>query len=109
MHSSHWHPIATAPCNQILEVRVLETGVLSTLEFPCSKTNTESWIDADLGNRVMIEPVEWRLWHHKAPQQPHRAEMQLNGRSGIIHTHQFIEPVEAVSIAARIRRWFKIR
>jgi hypothetical protein len=72
------------------------------------KTNTELWIDADLGNRMSIEPVEWRPWHHKASPEPHRAEIQLNDRHAKAHAHKFKRQAQAPSIIARILRWFKI-
>jgi hypothetical protein len=30
-HSSHWHPVSTAPYNQDLEIRANEDGVISAL------------------------------------------------------------------------------
>ena len=39
VHLSHWHPISTAPCNQELELRIVENDEILTLEFPCLQTN----------------------------------------------------------------------
>jgi len=70
VHLHHWHPISTAPFNQDLELHIAEGGAILTLEFPCRRTNVGDWINADLGTRVEIHPVEWRVWQH-GPQPYH--------------------------------------
>jgi hypothetical protein len=65
-HLSHWHPISTAPHNQDLEIRVLDENALIKLPFPCRRTNASDWINTDLGTRVYVQPVRWRIWQ-KAP------------------------------------------
>ena len=65
-HLAHWHPISTAPHNQDLEIRVLDENALIKLPFPCRRTNASDWINTDLGTRVYVQPVRWRIWQ-KAP------------------------------------------
>jgi len=86
-HLSHWHPISTAPFNQDLELRVIEAGSVSTLPFPCRQTNSAVWINADLGTRLEIQPVAWRVWQHARSPQPHRSPVEINDKSGLLHTH----------------------
>jgi hypothetical protein len=61
-HLSHWHPITTAPCNQILEIRVIDSNKLMTLPFPCKRNNYGDWINVDLDTRVSVKPARWRVW-----------------------------------------------
>jgi hypothetical protein len=61
-HLSHWHPISTAPHNQDLEIDALDKNALIKLPFPCRRTNASDWINTDLGTRVNIQPVRWRVW-----------------------------------------------
>src|SRR3974377_1275689 len=80
---SHWHLISTAPCNHELELRIVESGKVVTLEFPCLQTNVETWINVDLGSAIRIKPVQWRVWQREKSPEPHRSQLKLNGRSTI--------------------------
>lgn len=64
LHFAHWHPMTTAPYNQDVELRVLDRGEVITLPFPCVRDNADRWINSDLGTPILINPVEWRIWHH---------------------------------------------
>jgi hypothetical protein len=75
-HWSHWHPVSTAPCNRELELRISDEGKISTLEFPCLLTNSGSWIDVDLGTRIVIQPLEWRIRQHNRSPQPHHSQIK---------------------------------
>jgi hypothetical protein len=33
-HLAHWHPVTTAPCNQCLEIRVVDNNKVTALPFP---------------------------------------------------------------------------
>ena len=74
-HSHHWRPISTAPCNRDVELRVSEGTAISTLEFPCQRTNAGDWINGDLRTPIKIQPVEWRVWHHSIRLQKNLATM----------------------------------
>ena len=87
---SQWHPVSTAPYNQALEVRIIDNEEIVTLEFPCLRTNEESWINVDLGTLIVIEPVQWRAWHHSQAPQPHHIKTRLADRPALIR-HQLIE------------------
>jgi len=78
IHLSHWHPISTAPCNQDVELRIVDEGKIVTLQFPCRLLNAGEWMNADLGTRIQIEPVEWRIWQHRKSPQPHSSPTQIN-------------------------------
>jgi hypothetical protein len=65
-HLAHWHPISTAPHNQVLEIRALDENRLVEIPFPCRRTNASDWINTDLGTRVYMRSVRWRIWQ-KAP------------------------------------------
>jgi hypothetical protein len=84
-HWSHWHPISTAPCNRDLELRISEQGKILTFEFPCLQTNAGDWINVDLGTRIELQPVEWRVWQHSNSPQPHHSKVNLNDRSALLH------------------------
>jgi hypothetical protein len=86
-HLSHWHPISIAPFNQDLELRIIDAGSVSTLPFPCRQTNSAVWINADLGTRLEIQPVAWRVWQHARSPQSHRSPVEINDKSGLLHTH----------------------
>lgn len=73
-HLAQWHPISTAPCNQNLELSIIESGRLTVLPFPCRRSNDGKWINVDLGIPVRIEPVRWRVWQNTAqPASPNLA------------------------------------
>ena len=61
-HLAHWHPISTAPHNQDLEIRALDEDLLVAIPFPCKRTNASDWTNADLGTRVYMRSVRWRIW-----------------------------------------------
>lgn len=81
---SHWRPISTVPCNQIVELRVPEGEEMITLEFPCLQTNAGVWIDVDLGTRVDLHPVEWRIWRKRSSPQPHLSNVDLKARASLV-------------------------
>jgi hypothetical protein len=85
---SHWHPISTVPCNQDVELRVVKGRKVSTLEFPCCRTNQGDWINVDLGVLLQIEPVAWRVWQHSKSPRPHHSIAQINDKSALLNTHQ---------------------
>src|SRR5450830_1622928 len=91
VHLSHWHSISTAPCNQDVELRLVEEGKIVTLQFPCRQLNAGEWIDADLGTRIQIAPVEWRVWQKSKSPQPHRLPVQINNRSAMLHTRRLMQ------------------
>ena len=66
-HLAHWHPISTAPHDQ---------NGLVAIPFPCLRTNASDWINTDLGTRVYMRPVRWRIWQKAKSPQPHRLMMQ---------------------------------
>jgi hypothetical protein len=77
--SHPWHPISTAPCNRVVELRVREGRAISTLEFPCRQTNAGGWINCDFGTPINIQPVAWRAWHGHSP-QPQSLQVNTRGR-----------------------------
>jgi len=93
IHLHHWHPISTVPCNQDVELRIAEEGMISTLEFPCQLTNAGDWINVDLSTRIEIEPVEWRVWQHNKSSQPHHSQVSVKSRVALPqHGHWNAEP-----------------
>jgi hypothetical protein len=68
-----WHPISTAPYNQNLELRIVDGSEAAeeVLPFPCRHLNSGEWLDPDLGVRLQIKPVEWRVWQKSVSPQPH--------------------------------------
>ena len=75
-HLAHWHPISTTPHNQALEMRALEENGLFAIPFSCQQTNANEWINTDLGTRVYMRPVRWRIWQKAKSVQLHRSMMQ---------------------------------
>jgi len=59
--SGKWHPISTAPFRRDLEVRIAGDHGLRRIPFPCRRDD-HGWINADLGIRVELDPVDWRIW-----------------------------------------------
>jgi hypothetical protein len=57
---ARWRLISTAPSNQELELRIVEGGKFSVLEFPCMRTNAGAWLNVDLGAEMSLEAAEWR-------------------------------------------------
>lgn len=82
-HLSHWHPISTAPYNQQLELGFVLDGQISILEFPCLRTNADEWINVDLGSKLKIEPVQWRIWQHEPSPEPHLSKITPGNRSAL--------------------------
>lgn len=74
-HLSRWHPASTAPYNQDLELRVSEDGTITTMPFPCRRTNKDEWINVDLGVPVQIQPIEWRAWQQSKSPHPHQSSI----------------------------------
>ena len=83
--SHPWHPISTAPCNRVVELRVRDGRAISTLEFPCRQTNAGDWINCDFGTPINIQPVEWRAWHGHSPQPQ---SLQANTRGRLVLTRR---------------------
>jgi hypothetical protein len=79
-----WRLISTAPSNQELELRIVEDGKSSVLEFPCLRTNADAWINVDLGSEIKFQAVEWRLWRRPKAPQPHHARIKFGGRQAIL-------------------------
>jgi hypothetical protein len=79
-YSKPWHPISTAPCNRVVELRVREGTAISTLEFPCLKTNAGAWINCDLGTAIKVQPVEWRAWQYAHAPLPRCPQVNTRGR-----------------------------
>ena len=75
-HLAHWHPISTTPHNQALEIRALEENGLFAIPFSCQQTNANEWINTDLGTRVYMRPVRWRIWQKAKSVQLHRSMIQ---------------------------------
>ncbi len=61
-HLARWHPISTAPHNQVIEIKAMDEDGLVEIPFPCQRTNASDWINADLGTRIHMLPVKWRIW-----------------------------------------------
>ena len=67
---SRWHPMSTAPYNRDLELRIDEGGGM-TAPFPCRHLNGGEWINVDLGTRMRMRPISWRVWQKSDSPQPH--------------------------------------
>jgi hypothetical protein len=67
-----WRTIPTAPYNRDLELECIERGRRVTLPFPVRRTNDDSWVNADLGTHLHVEPSRWRVWPHDRPSETHR-------------------------------------
>jgi hypothetical protein len=88
-HSSHWRPASTAPHNQDLELRVSEDGATVTLPFPCRHTNGGEWVNVDLGVRLQIQPVEWRVWRRSKSPRPYQTSIFGSERSALHRQQQW--------------------
>jgi hypothetical protein len=84
-----WRPVSTAPYNHDLELRVTEDGSVTTMPFPCRHTNSDEWINVDLGVPLKIQPVEWRAWQQ--------------GKSPSARRSSILAP--AASAARRLKQW----
>ena len=69
---SRWRPISTAPYNRDLELR-LEKGGGMTAPFPCRHLNGGEWINVDLGTRMRMRPISWRIWRKSDLPQPYHS------------------------------------
>lgn len=69
-HLSLWHPISTVPNNHDLELKVLDGGSSVVLPFPCRRTNSGEWINADLEAAIDIRPTKWRPWQKAKGRTP---------------------------------------
>jgi hypothetical protein len=69
---SRWRPISTAPYNRDLELR-LDEGSGKTAPFPCRHLNGGEWINVDLGTRMRIRPISWRVWRQSDSPKPHHS------------------------------------
>jgi hypothetical protein len=104
--SHPWHPISTAPCNRVVELRVREGTAISTLEFPCQQTNAGDWINCDFGTPINIQPVEWRAWQHghspqpQSPQARGRLALPRRGHRSAMRR----SPAEVKLLARPVRR-----
>jgi hypothetical protein len=65
-----WEPIATAPRNVDVEVRVADEHGPYRLTFPCRLTGA-GWINAELGVPLSVAPVAWRHRGTAPATKPH--------------------------------------
>jgi hypothetical protein len=84
VHLTKWRLISTAPSNQELELRIVEDGNISALEFPCLRTNAGAWINVDLGAEIKLQAVEWRVWQHRKAPQPYHSQIKLGSRPAML-------------------------
>jgi hypothetical protein len=73
LRANRRHPVSTAPYNQNLELRIVDGSEAAeeVLPFPCRHLNNGEWLDPDLGVRLQIKPIEWRVWQKSVSRQPH--------------------------------------
>ncbi len=57
-----WHPIATAPMEQDLKVRLEDSVGRYVLLFPCRLVPERGWINSWLKTPLVADPVDWRDW-----------------------------------------------
>ena len=57
-----WHPIATAPIEQDLKVRLEDSVGRYVLLFPCRLVPERGWINSWLETPLVADPVDWRDW-----------------------------------------------
>ena len=57
-----WQPIATAPANRDLELRLADSIGHYALMFPCKLLPGQGWINTWLRKPLLADPVEWREW-----------------------------------------------
>src|SRR5437588_11516878 len=91
-----WRPISTAPHNQDLELRVVDEDTSATISFPCRRTNAGVWINADLGTRLQIEPIAWRLWQKARSLQPHTLAPSWTRALPLLQRAQVIRAIGAI-------------
>jgi hypothetical protein len=74
---------------QALEIRALDEKGLVAIPFPCQRTNASDWINTDLGTRVCMRPVRWRIWQKAKSPAPFddavdwRERLLLERKSGV--------------------------
>ncbi len=73
---ARWRLISTVPCNQELELRIVENEKVLALEFPCLQISAGVWINVDLGSEIKIQPIQWRVWQGTKSPQPHRTRIK---------------------------------
>ena len=61
MTETDWHPIATAPFDQDLELAVVEHGDAHALVVRCRRLR-HGWADAATGKSLDVNPTHWRYW-----------------------------------------------
>jgi hypothetical protein len=57
-----WHPIANAPAEQELQVRLEDPFGRYVLLFPCRFLPGQGWINSRLETPLPADPVDWRHW-----------------------------------------------
>ena len=87
---TRWRLISTAPCNQILELRIVDNKKVSTLEFPCLQIDAGLWINVDLGATIKVHPIQWRAWQGAKSPQPYHTRIKLAGSR--VHVRTRIPP-----------------
>jgi len=98
-----WRPISTAPHNQDLELRVVDEDTSATISFPCRRTNAGVWINADLGTRLQIEPIAWRLWQKARSLQPHTSAPSWT--RAILQRAYVIRAIGAIFVVLGVAAW----
>ncbi len=56
-----WFPVSIAPCDEPLELCVIEGAETCCLVFPCHKVGRR-WVDCETQQVVDVEPTHWRPW-----------------------------------------------
>ncbi len=100
-----WRPISTAPHNQDLELRVVDEDTSATISFPCRRTNAGVWINADLGTRLQIEPIAWRLWQKARSLQPHTLAPSWTRALPLLQRAQVIRAIGAMFVVLGAAAW----
>jgi hypothetical protein len=67
LRTHSWQPIATAPEQKDLEVRLEDALGRYELLFPCRLLPEGRWINSWLQTPLLATPVEWREWVAKGP------------------------------------------
>jgi lipoprotein-anchoring transpeptidase ErfK/SrfK len=100
-----WRPISTAPHNQDLELRVVDEDTSATVSFPCRRTNAGVWINADLGTRLQIEPIAWRLWQKARSLQPHTSAPSWTRPHPLLQRAYVIRAIGAIFVVLGAAAW----
>jgi hypothetical protein len=56
-----WHPIASAPFDQEVELSVIEADEVHALLFSCRRT-ARGWVNASIKTAIPVRPTHWRPW-----------------------------------------------